>query len=726
MLALTRPAAVLAIGLCWALLGVGPAQAESTTVPGAVNTSAFSTSSMTIAVPDGVTPSAITGVLTMPQIINGGTVEFRVNGRVVKSIASTLYAKVSLPVTRADVIANGTMALTVRSLGPFVEAAGCRPTAGAATFRKVALTYRGTETAPTTLAQFFPPSSTRLDVVIPTDADQALEQAGLAAVAALSSRYPDGTDIRLTPASDAPIRGKASQRIVAFETGRAGEITSDVTTAPGRVPTLTIAATGDDLAAAARALALDPNGDTLALADDPNLNGLTSSLGTRDPALEQSLADLGLSELSPKGYGTVSHVLRVPQDAFSSPITAIDVHLEGAYSAVADPNLARLDVRMNGELVGSQALDQSGLLEMDFAIAEGRLRSINTMEFQLNALTPTGQPCAPAGTPTIEVNIDTDASTLTATAGTTNTRTFQTFPQVLQSSLPVAVRTEGGQRFAALQNAARLVSALQHASAYPLSVQIVPTEAFIADDRSGLFVGATTDDAASLKAPLKLSSIRVLDRADSSFQVTSQEPYSALESFLSEGRQVLMLGSWAPGNTAAPAKLSNAVTNYVVKTGWGALEGDVLLTDSSGKPFAVDSLTLQEDAAAEDDADDERSYAKYFIGGVALLMVILAAQVIASVRRDRLVAAGDAGNAGDQDDVIPAQAAYLEDLEFREQYLSGQPERPANKKSAPKPKKSAPSAAPKPAKKQVEKPAPPKPDRDPEADEDRGESPPED
>jgi hypothetical protein len=667
-------AAAVAVGTVCLVLAPAPGTADEASVPGVIETTAVNTTRFDVPVPAGVTPRAITGVLTMPEVVDDGVVTFRVNGRVARTVRSTLYSKVRIPVTAADVIADGTIALTVTSQGPTIQGL-CRPAAGAATFRKLVLDYRGKEQAPTTLAGFFPPTTAGIDVLVDDAAGDDLLQAGITAVAALSSRYPEGTDIRLAPVSEAPTASVATERAVVLAVGRAGEIVTEVATAPGGgVPTLTITAVGDDLAAAARALALPQGGDTLQLADDPEAEGLTGQLGQREPDLELSLAEAGATEVTLSGYGTTSQVVQLPQDAFSSPVSAVNVHLQGAHSAVSDPGRARLDVRVNGDLVGSQSLDETGDLEMDFTIPAGRLRGVNDLELVLSAVTPDGLPCAADGAPPIEVDLDTEGSTLTATAGLADARGFQLFPQVLQSSLPVAIRQEGGQRFAAAQDASRIVAALQHAAAYPLDIQLVPADAFIADDRSGLIVGATTSDATTLEAPLKLSSIRQLDQEDSSFEVASQEPYAVLESISqgddAEGRQVLMLAGWAPGNQPAPRSLTGKVVGHVESVGWAALDGDLLLTDESSTPFTVDSRTLEQEEAAAADEEEEESYAKWIFAGVALLLLVLGVQVIASIRRDRRVAHAEAG---DEDAAGPGQPAYLEDLEFREQHLSPEP-----------------------------------------------------
>lgn len=698
-----RLTAALALGVGCAVLGAAlggvPAAAEDTEVPGTMSTTAVNTSRFDVPVPPGVVPRAITAVMTMPELVDDGEVVFRVNGRVAETVDSKLYTQVRIPVTAADVIANGTIGLTMSSLGPPI-ADTCRPAAGEAALRKITLVYSGQERAPTSLANFFPPASSRIYVLISADADDDLLEAGIAAVAALRSRYPDTTEIELGTLEDAPRRVVASQRVVVLSAGRPGEVTTDVSTAPGSgVPVLTIAAVGEDLGAAARALALTTGGDSLQLANDPDAEGISGQLGSREPDLERSLADLGTGEVALSGYGVTSQVVEIPQDTFSSTVSEIAVHLQGAHSAVTDPDRARIDVRMNGELVGSKTLDDTGVLDLDFTVPAGKLRAVNELQLVLSAVTPEGLPCAAPGAPPIEVDVDTTGSTLTATAGTPETGGFQLWPQLLQGSLPVAVRTEGPQRFAAVQELARVVGALQRAAAFPLDVQLVPADAFIADDRSGILIGATTADATSLEAPLRLSSIRLLDQADSSFQVTSQEPYAVLEAVgptSSVDRHVLMLGGWSPGGDSAPRALTTKLVKFLVTEGWPALTGDLLLTDESADPFTVDSATLQQEATAEAEADEERSYAKWFVAGVALLLLLLAFQVIVSIRRDRKVArSDDDGDDGDAGVAPPAAPpAYLDDLEFREQNLApgaGTPRTPTKKAAPAKAAKASPS-----------------------------------
>ena len=73
--------------MAWALVGLfatvasasfvafpaAPAQADITAVPGTMSTAAQNTSSFAVPVPAGVEVRAITGVVTMTEVVEGGT-----------------------------------------------------------------------------------------------------------------------------------------------------------------------------------------------------------------------------------------------------------------------------------------------------------------------------------------------------------------------------------------------------------------------------------------------------------------------------------------------------------------------------------------------------------------------------------------------------------------------------------------------------------------------------
>ncbi len=606
---------------------VAPARADITFVPGTMSTAAQNTASFAVPVPRGVEVRAITGVVTMPEVVEGGTITFRVNGAVRESVPSSLYQKVRIPVDPADVIADGTIGLTMTTEGPLQAGATCVPAGGVASMRKLELDYRGAEVAPTSVADFFPASSAGITVVIPEDAGPEMITAGLTAVAALAYRYDD-VPVKLSLTVPPAETASASQRVVALVAGDEGDVTTAVSTTSG-IPMLTLTGAGEALVDAARVLSTDVLG--LSGSDPANLS---QEVKPRNTAKTRTLDDLGIGTVALTGYGSVTQQFDLSQDSFGVPISSLDLHLEGSHTAFSDGSGARLDVRVNGDLVDSAVLAEEATFDVDVHVPSSKLRSVNDIELTLNAVAPDGSACTPPSIPPAEVDLDTAGSTATVTHGTGRTQGFQLFPQIFEGVLPVALRSAPGREASAAINAAALIALLQRAAGSPFEIQLMEPDAFLADDRSGLIVGALAADSESLDAPLKLSSTRLLDRDNEVVELESPDPYAALESIDRNDRLVLMLGSWAPDNKAAPGELARKVVDAVVNAGWENLNGDLVIADGANPSFVAASRSL----APHAEVKKEKSYITWFVLGIVALFLVLAIQVVIAVRRDRRLA----------------------------------------------------------------------------------------
>ena len=115
-----------------------------------------------------------------------------------------------------------------------------------------------------------------------------------------------------------------------------------------------------------------------------------------------------------------------------------------------------------------------------------------------------------------------------------------------------------------------------------------------------------------------LSSTRLVDRDDSTVDFTSQDPYAVLESIDRNNRMVLMLGSWAPGDKAAPIELSRKVVDAVVNAGWGSLDGDLVIADEANPAFVAASRSL----APHQQVKKEKSWAKWFVLAIVALLLM--------------------------------------------------------------------------------------------------------
>jgi hypothetical protein len=468
-------------------------------------------------------------------------------------------------------------------------------------------------------------------------------------VTALAYRYGDGTPVTMVTSAPDPATLSAGSRVVSLVDGRAGEVTTAVSADSG-VPTLTLTGTGDELVSAARAL----SSDTLGVAGGDAEN-LSAQPMTRPTASKRSLGSLGTKTLALTGYGSTTQQLEVKQDDFGGPVKAMKLHLEGNHTAFAENAGARLDVRVNGTLVGSTTLGSESAFSLDATVPAGRLRSVNEVDLVMTAAAPDGSLCTPASVPAAELDVDTGASYVSVTKGFGQTEGFQLYPQAFEGTVPVALKPGNGNRSTPATNAAAILASLQRAASTPLEVQVVAQDTFLADKRDGMFIGALNGESTSLDAPLKLSATRELKKVDGTISSTSQEPFAALESVDAKDRLVLMLGSWAPGNGSAQGAVVKSAVGYVTTTGWAGLTGDLVLADGVNPPYATTSNSLAPHQVAEKDT----SYAKWFIVVIAALLLLLLLQVVISIRRDRRVAGGE-------DDEGPA---YVEDEEYVEDEL---------------------------------------------------------
>ena len=388
------------------------------------------------------------------------------------------------------------------------------------------------------------------------------------------------------------------------------------------------------------------------------------------------------------GYGATTQRVRLVQDVFATPVGSVSLRLRGAATAVAPGEQARVDVLVGDDLVGSTVLDGTGELDLTVDVPGRLLAPVVDLDIVLNATTADGTVCAAAGVPPLEVEIDAAASTVTATELDVERADFSLFPQLLGGVLPVAIRPQGEDPFSGAVEASRLVAALQRVAAAPFDVQLVRPETLVADDRSGLLVGATAADATALGAPAMLSAIRPTTTG-STLEVTSQDPYAVLQVVEQEDQFVLALGSWAPDDKPAPLTVVRSVVEFATNPGWESLRGDLVIADSSTPPAAAQSSGGQttEESTESEDEDDSFPVLWLVVGLAVVAQVALFWLLLRRRERQEAAAAG----AGSTSDALlgsrTSTRAYLEDFEFREEHLTTDEPDPA---PAPVPAKKAP------------------------------------
>ncbi len=644
-----RTAALVALVLCSAPLALGAAlaptaHADEATLPSTLQTFGDDETHLELAVPDGVTPTALRGTLSSSSTL-GGEVVVLIGTREVARVEPGPAQDIAFPLLLDDVSAEGVLDVRVRYEVPATDS-GC-PSLEPVTTRlhDLVLVSTGEEVPATSVADFFPALATRIDVQVPRTADDELLTAGLTAVAALGAVYPEGTPIVLgSPGTVLPRTG-TGQRVVKLEPPRGddeaseGEASVSVTEKYG-LQTLVLSGSGDALVDAARAL----GSSLLDLAGSDRASGLSVLPGVRDPDAEVSLAELGLEDVALSGVGLGSTSLAVPQDAFGGPVEQLRLRVVGTHTAVDPESKAQLNTYVNGFLVDSQLLGEESSLALEATVPAGRLRPVNDVRFSLAALPVDGVCPGPDTELPLEVSLDATQSTVTGTPGVGDAEGFALFPQVLGGTLPIGIRGRGRARVVAAADAAQLVLGLQRSASAPLEVQVMEAESLIAGDQGGLLVGADLQDALALQAPVPFSSFRQVDADGRTFGVDSDDPFAALQASGPPERPVLVLGSWAPRKKADTESLLQTLLEQTSGEGWSSLEGNVLIAHGKGRTFALDvAPTLP--PASED--EDSGRVAWWVLPGVVVLALLLAVQVLGHVRRERTRVDRSADRPGD-------------------------------------------------------------------------------
>ncbi|HWJ82283.1 MAG TPA: cellulose biosynthesis cyclic di-GMP-binding regulatory protein BcsB [Nocardioides sp.] len=625
-MARTRAAAALLALLTSVFVGVPPSVADTVDVP--YSTTAFPSgeATLTIDVPAGVRPEAVTGRLAIDRPMKGRVV-VSVRGRAALSVAAQPVQWVRVPVGPADVV-GGRILLRMDLQPDPVPGTRCIESDASATLDHVRLVFSGREQPPTTVARFLPPYSPRVDVTVPRDPTDGEIAAGLAAVAAVSSRYPSTTTlVVLRAATEPPVPAETGYRVIRVrESG--GEARTAITTEDG-VPTLTVQGDAPSLLAAVRALA----SRGLSLANGDRTEGLfESSRGSNDPVLTRTLAELsGADRLVLSGYGHVESYVGVKQDAFGSPIGTLDLHLVGTHSAVPRDARAQLDVYVNNALVHSMRLEGGTDIDQVITIPGTRLEGVNGLVLALSAV-PDRRSCIGVDRPLpLEVDIDARASTVTATPGE-SVAGLARFPQVLGGVLPVAI-ADGANPLGSAIDAAYVVSALQRQAARPLAVSLVDPDELLVGSASGLLVGADGSDSSTIQAPLRLDEMRLIDSAKESFQVGTDQAFAALEAVRTQGRDVLLMGSWSPVG-GAPG-LSRRLARAVEVSGWSGLTGDLFVATGDTKPFTLDSNAV---VPQKERVEEQQSFILWLVAGAGVLVLVLVLRQVVIARRRRQIA----------------------------------------------------------------------------------------
>lgn len=627
-LAVTTAALALVAGLGAApgpvgLLGGPPAAyADVARPPGSLSTAEVERRTVLVPVPDGVVLRRLVGTVRVggtepgvPAPAGTGRLQVLVGDRVAETLPSRPRQLLRTVVRRSDVDRDGRLPVTLQWVG------GCAPPGVTADLTDLRLVHGGVEEAPRSERAFLGDAVTRVDVVVPRSARDDLLEAGLQAVALLSRRYGEDVPVSMTTADAVLPRLGAGQRVVRLEPG--GTLSRGIEQRFG-LWTLALRGPGPELVDVVR--------EALGVA-----GGSGVGAGAAEPGGPRTLDDLGVPGTTLGGWGTSILEVPLPQDLLGGPGADLVVRLVGSHTAVPAGTTARVDVRVDGALLDSRDLateDGDSALDLATTVPADRIRPDSTIELSLTAV-PAGGCAEASSTLPVALDLDVARSTVTPVDQQAPRAGLDRLPGTLGGTLPVAVRTDGRARAVDAARAGRLVAALQRLAGLPLEVALVDADDLLADDRPGLLVGATEQDAMAVQAPVGLEPGGGLDA------LPLDEPFAALQAVRHRDRDLLLLGSWAPRDADA-GPLVERLLDRVADRGGAAWQGGALVLPAAGDPLVTDPAPPS-DPAGEAEPEEQNAYAPYLVAAALVLGLLLVVQVVVMVRRERRRRAGAGG-----------------------------------------------------------------------------------
>lgn len=614
------------VRLAWPSLGL-----ERETFLGANSSTTFE-----VPVPPGLTATRLQGLIHAPMNINAGYLE-------INDGDGKFLAAVDLPpqgsaqaVTPLDVdisaarVLNSTvgLSLTVRPLdnadrfcGPLQQLS----------LSDLATVFAGTETAATTIANFFPPVLERVVIYAPDDADSAEQQSVLTLVSTLTRLYrPQPLQLRVVNqprGTTPPPAGQLTRTIVVEGGGKAGLVVQNPGTPAAH---LRVTGLGDELSTQVSLL----------------VNQMQALVQTATSRVDQAGTDVApvgdaptFGQLGMTGQTDVLRTgsLRVAVSRSTlggARIDGVNVHLLADYTPVPSDDSASVVVRSDDDVVYRAPLDSSGRLDATFEVSNQAFGQWINLDFALTYRPH--ESCGPYIAP-ITFQVD-PASTLAINRGGPPLNGFGAVPSELSPSFQVAFDGTSPNQLA---YAAQTIAAIARLTGAQLNPQVVDLKTAIDGTIGALIVAKSSAlEETSLSPPVGGDGTTVDIGLPTELRADVDDGLGSIQAFADRprNRSVVLV------TTTDAWTLVDPLFAYLgqLEGGWTALTGDVLAAGAAGIPTNV---TIRADAdnsatATTDLTGSSDSVKKWVPVGIAIAVAAAVAAIAAALWSRRRRAAG--------------------------------------------------------------------------------------
>lgn len=450
------------------------------------------TSTLTIPVPAGMTPTSLNITAELPVYVRSADVTVSQDNRVL--------ARVDVPAQRGPVVipldgvqvADNAVTLLLRSYLLPLDGYCLDPT-NPLRLTNVTVSYAGVERAPAVVADFLPPVLRKLVIYVGakpslTEADAAVALA-TAVAARYGKQYPAVEVVALpAPPGQAPGSGGALERHIVISEG---PDTGVSLLGSSGLPALLI--TGPSAALINQVRLITSGLSRYALTSKAVAGPLNSS--PQLPGDETTIRKIGqpgvnAMALNPQ-VGIALDQTRLGRSAHN-----IRVHLQGSYTPLPNSIGGQVVASIAGETIARWPADAGGAIDRWVDVPDRLMQRYTTLNVQVNISGNTGR-CGEFQPVTL--TIDGESAVLSEPAKPPVPPGFQSMPQALMPRVQIGVNDNV---FADTVRAVQIMTGLQRLSGLPIDTTVVPLDKAIASPNPAVLISPDKWDHPEIPLPV--------------------------------------------------------------------------------------------------------------------------------------------------------------------------------------------------------------------------------
>ncbi|HEX5145299.1 MAG TPA: hypothetical protein VFW21_15655 [Mycobacterium sp.] len=571
---------------------------------------------LTVPVPDGMTPESLDVTVQMPVNVRSASLTVSQDNRVLRQVdLPPTGGPLVIPLDGVRVDGNSAN-LMLRSYLLPLEGYCLDPT-NPLRLVNSAVTFAGTELAPSTVADFLPPVLRRLVIYVGTKPSQAEADAVVKLATSVEAHYgqqdPDivvaplaGGAPPVAPPGDSP---PLERHIVVSEGPDAGVSLLPASTG---MPALLITGSANDITNQARLItsaigryALGSKAVVGPLRNTPQL-----------PGNETTIRELGQPGVNAVALNPQVGI-NLDQTRLGRSAQNIRVHLIGSYTPLPTTVGGQIVATIGGETIERWAADPSGVIDRWVDIPDRLLQRYTTLAVQVNISGNTGR-CGEFQP--ITLTIDGSTVVQSKAAKPPVPEGFQSLPQTLMPRVQIGV---GSDVFADTMRAVSIMTGLQQLSALPIDTSVVPLKEAIDSPNPAILISADGWDNNRLPLPVTApdtvpTTLSVVDDNGNPTTLTlePQLKFGSLQTIFDGKRSVLV----ATSSNGAAGQL-DALLGWLAadKHRWSTLNGLGIVSVPGREPVTVPGGATSSAAAVSHESPQWWWWAG---GGLAVIVAV--------------------------------------------------------------------------------------------------------